>query len=56
MMPEDSVYGPWPQSGEIDIMETRGNNVSYKDGGKDIYSSTLHWGKETAQIVLSRLS
>jgi beta-glucanase (GH16 family) len=26
MMPEDSVYGTWPQSGEIDIMESRGNS------------------------------
>lgn len=48
MMPEDSVYGPWPASGEIDIMESRGNDVSYnvggQDRGRDIYSSTLHWG------------
>jgi beta-glucanase (GH16 family) len=43
MMPEDSVYGVWPQSGEIDIMEARGNNYSYP-GGRDVYSTTLHWG------------
>jgi beta-glucanase (GH16 family) len=46
MMPEDSVYGVWPQSGEIDIMEARGNNYSYP-GGRDVYSTTLHWGKIT---------
>jgi beta-glucanase (GH16 family) len=48
MMPEDSVYGPWPASGEIDIMESRGNDVRYNvdghDRGRDVYSSTLHWG------------
>lgn len=25
MFPEDSVYGAWPASGEIDIAESRGN-------------------------------
>ncbi|KAH8896899.1 concanavalin A-like lectin/glucanase [Thozetella sp. PMI_491] len=43
MMPEDSVYGDWPRSGEIDIMEARGNSVSYS-GGRNIFFSTLHWG------------
>ncbi|KUI55551.1 Beta-1,3-glucan-binding protein [Cytospora mali] len=43
MMPTDSVYGEWPKSGEIDIMESRGNPVSYP-GGRDVYYSTLHWG------------
>jgi hypothetical protein len=35
----------WPASGEIDIMESRGN-VNYPDaeGGLDHYGSTLHWG------------
>lgn len=26
MMPEADVYGSWPASGEIDIMESKGNN------------------------------
>jgi hypothetical protein len=51
MMPEDSVYGPWPLSGEIDIMESRGNNVSYKEGGRDVYSSTLHWGMKIIRLM-----
>ena len=29
MLPTDYVYGPWPMSGEIDIMEARGNSPSY---------------------------
>jgi hypothetical protein len=44
MMPEDSAYGIWPLSGEIDIMESRGNAPGYPLGGRDVYSSTLHWG------------
>jgi hypothetical protein len=44
MMPEDEVYGVWPRSGEIDIAEARGNAAGYPDGGRDIYTSTLHWG------------
>lgn len=45
MMPEDSVYGPWPRSGEIDIMESRGNSRNYPEGGRNYYYGTLHWGK-----------
>ncbi|KAG5923836.1 hypothetical protein E4U42_004824 [Claviceps africana] len=44
MMPEDSVYGDWPRSGEIDIMESRGNSRNYPEGGRDHYYGTLHWG------------
>ncbi|KAK3062333.1 hypothetical protein LTS18_004341, partial [Coniosporium uncinatum] len=48
MLPSDNVYGPWPRSGEIDIMESRGNNYTYPQGGNDIVSSTLHWGPNPA--------
>ncbi|KAH9503542.1 Beta-1,3-glucan-binding protein [Bulinus truncatus] len=41
MMPRDSAYGGWPRSGEIDIMESRGNTVPI---GVPTVSSTLHWG------------
>ena len=49
MMPQDSVYGTWPNSGEIDIMEnapsTCGNHKAF---------STLHaeghWGGDGASI------
>ena len=44
MMPTDNQYGSWPASGEIDIMESRGNPPSYAPGGCDSFSSTLHWG------------
>jgi len=37
MMPKDSVYGGWAASGEIDIMEYRGQKV-------DTFSGTIHYG------------
>jgi len=48
MMPEDSVYGQWPRSGEIDIMESRGNGRGYDEGGRNHYYGTLHWGPTSA--------
>jgi hypothetical protein len=42
MMPQGAgAYGGWPRSGEIDIMESRGNAG---DNGVGTVSSTLHWG------------
>ncbi|KAK7203187.1 concanavalin A-like lectin/glucanase domain-containing protein [Myxozyma melibiosi] len=44
MLPTDNVYGDWPSSGEIDIVESRGNDHTYADGGNNVMTSTLHWG------------
>lgn len=44
MMPEDSLYGTWPKSGEIDIVESRGNDPLTYNDGRDTISSALHWG------------
>lgn len=56
MMPEDSVYGPWPQSGEIDIAESRGNSqYNYTDGRNSIISA-LHWGPSPANDGFWRTS
>ncbi|EEP77314.1 conserved hypothetical protein [Uncinocarpus reesii 1704] len=44
MLPVNETYGPWPASGEIDIAESRGNDVDYSLGGRDIVSSSIHWG------------
>mgnify|MGYP001252224792 FL=1 len=38
MLPEDNVYGGWPASGEIDILEAR------DDLEKELYS-TIHYGR-----------
>jgi beta-glucanase (GH16 family) len=50
MMPENSVYGDWPRSGEIDIAESRGNDAKYPGGGRNVYYGTTHWGKFAATI------
>ena len=39
MMPRDSIYGGWPASGEIDLVEIRGNNM------QEILS-TIHFGSD----------
>ncbi|ODN05965.1 Beta-1,3-glucan-binding protein [Orchesella cincta] len=48
MLPEDWKYGSWPASGEIDIVESRGNrNLVNPDGvniGAEQMGSTLHYG------------
>lgn len=54
MMPKDSDYGPWPQSGEIDICESRGNNYTHPQGGNNIASSALHWGPNPANDAFWR--
>jgi len=37
------MYGSWPASGEIDIVESRGNQ-NYSYGGSNQFGTTLHWG------------
>jgi hypothetical protein len=48
MMPRHNAYGGWPASGEIDIMESRGNAPGYPLGGHNAYGSTLHWSTNTS--------
>lgn len=45
MLPAHYQYGNWPASGEIDLVESRGNGPEYPPGGYDKVASTLHWGK-----------
>lgn len=57
LMPRNSVYGPWPRSGEIDLMETRGNTNLWWLGdngvrvhvGTEQVGSTLHFGPSPDQ-------
>ncbi|KAF8656014.1 hypothetical protein AX16_002802 [Volvariella volvacea WC 439] len=44
MLPVDDVYGPWPLSGEIDIVESRGNGIRYTARGSNYVQGTLNWG------------
>ncbi|KAH3778376.1 hypothetical protein DPMN_179832 [Dreissena polymorpha] len=53
MLPRDSRYGQWPRSGEIDLMESRGNSRAQTPDGGDVsmnqVGSTLHWGPDPGQ-------
>lgn len=48
LVPKDDAYGPWPSSGEIDIMESRGNGEGYsyrsEKLGNQVMSSCFHFG------------
>jgi beta-glucanase (GH16 family) len=47
LMPRQETYGGWPRSGEIDLMESKGNRNLF-DGetnvGAELSGSTLHFG------------
>jgi beta-glucanase (GH16 family) len=47
MMPVSPTYGAWPRSGEIDILESRGNDGGSYSDGSDTASSSLHWGLDS---------
>ena len=55
MMPQNSTYGEWPASGEIDIIESRGNKPGYTAGGYDTLQTSLHAAPEGFVPKLSRL-
>ncbi|KAL0947955.1 hypothetical protein HGRIS_010584 [Hohenbuehelia grisea] len=44
MLPVDNTYGSWPLSGEIDIMEARGNGPDYPKQGTNYVRASLNWG------------
>ena len=46
LLPESEEFGAWPASGEIDVMESRGNDASCEAGGRNKFASTLHWGPD----------
>lgn len=48
LLPTERVFGDWPRSGEIDLVESRGNRQYQNGDGKHIgvehFGSTLHFG------------
>jgi beta-glucanase (GH16 family) len=54
MMPTDEVYGGWPRSGEIDIMEAVNLKTNTADGGiENNVHGTLHYGANPAERQFS---
>jgi hypothetical protein len=52
LMPRYSVYGGWPSSGEIDLMESRGNRRLFNGAvnvGTEQAGSTMHFGPNPSQ-------
>ncbi|KAI0667515.1 concanavalin A-like lectin/glucanase [Trametes maxima] len=47
MLPVTETYGAWPASGEIDIMQARGNPPEYPAQGVDYVRGSLQWGPFT---------
>ncbi|KAG8815692.1 hypothetical protein FRC18_001356 [Serendipita sp. 400] len=54
MLPEENFYGEWPMSGEIDIMEARGNDRKYPAQGRDYVRGSLNWGPTTFMNAVSK--
>ncbi|KAJ7082933.1 glycoside hydrolase family 16 protein [Mycena belliarum] len=48
MLPVNSTYGAWPRSGEIDIVESRGNGIRYTNRGANFVQGSLNWGPSPA--------
>lgn len=49
LLPKRNAYGTWPASGEIDLMESRGNRDLLQNGvniGTEQMGSTLHFGPD----------
>ncbi|KAJ6492438.1 glycoside hydrolase family 16 protein [Mycena vitilis] len=44
MLPVNGTYGPWPRSGEIDLVESRGNGIRYTNRGANYVQGALNWG------------
>ncbi|KAJ6260903.1 Beta-glucanase [Drechslerella dactyloides] len=44
LLPVSETYGDWPKSGSVDIVLAKGNQAGYPGGGRNIFTSTLHWG------------
>ena len=52
MLPTDKIYGYWPKSGEIDIVESKGNEDLECYGhpfGHQRVGCAMHWGPDWSQ-------
>ncbi|GLB41072.1 putative glycosyl hydrolases family 16 [Lyophyllum shimeji] len=53
MLPENNTYGAWPLSGEIDILESRGNSPTYPAQGVNYVRSTLTYGLDKTLVPIA---
>ncbi|KAJ9076330.1 3-glucan binding protein [Entomophthora muscae] len=56
LMPKHHAYGGWPASGEIDIVESRGNLDNCHGDGVSTVSSALHWGTHWSKSMYNLTS
>jgi len=57
LMPKNNVYGSWPASGEIDIVQSRGNAVtSRSDDNVNAINGELLWGVDSTHWTTSGLT
>ena len=57
LLPEEpAAYGGWPRSGEIDVVESRGNapGACGPGQGRAAFGSTLHWGPDARHNGMGR--
>jgi len=54
MLPTNNTYGPWPLSGEIDIMEARGNSITYPAQGLNYVRSTLNYAPLSSLVTFAQ--
>lgn len=50
LLPQSNAYGLWPASGEIDMLESRGNKPGYPGGGYDHFQSSVHMAPVGQQL------
>ncbi|KIK67729.1 glycoside hydrolase family 16 protein [Collybiopsis luxurians FD-317 M1] len=55
LLPVNNTYGTWPLSGEIDIMEARGNSISYGAQGINYVRSSLNYAPLDSLVSQSTL-
>ncbi|PPR00634.1 hypothetical protein CVT24_005480 [Panaeolus cyanescens] len=55
MLPVNSTYGAWPASGEIDIVEARGNTAAYKAQGNNFVRASLNYGPIASGPLLNQI-
>ncbi|KAJ6477603.1 glycoside hydrolase family 16 protein [Mycena sanguinolenta] len=54
LLPVNDTYGAWPASGEIDMVESRGNGLAYTARGSNYVQGSLNWGPTVGLNAVSK--